>query len=226
MIPTAEELLEAAGSVLLDFDGPVTQLMPPPRNMEAANATRAPLRTSAVPLPEDVAETTDHLTVLRFAGDLDPTILAAVETAAVAAEVDAAQTCRPTPGADGFLQWCADHHKPVVIVSNNSADAIHAYLNRFALHHLIRGIVGRPWCHPHLMKPHMSLVNAALALVPLRDPKPVLIGDSVTDIEVAHAAGMPAIGFAKTPERGCLLNEHGADALTTFSGSPTTDAAS
>jgi len=44
-------------------------------------------------------------------------------------------------------------------------------------------------------------------------PDCVLIGDSVTDIEVSRRAGVRSIGYAKTPERGIELAAAGADAI-------------
>lgn len=37
---------------------------------------------------------------------------------------------------------------------------------------------------------------------------------AVSDIEVAHKTGVPAIGYAKTPQRGAELDEAGADGIT------------
>jgi hypothetical protein len=42
----------------------------------------------------------------------------------------------------------------------------------------------------------------------------VLVGDSVTDIQVSLATGIRSIGFAKTPIRGRKLQAAGADAVT------------
>jgi phosphoglycolate phosphatase-like HAD superfamily hydrolase len=42
----------------------------------------------------------------------------------------------------------------------------------------------------------------------------VLVGDSVTDIQVSRATGLRSIGFAKTPIRGRELEAAGADAIT------------
>jgi phosphoglycolate phosphatase len=44
--------------------------------------------------------------------------------------------------------------------------------------------------------------------------QPVLIGDSVTDVEVSHATGIRAIGYAKSAARGSELIAAEADALT------------
>ena len=208
---TADELVRAAKGILLDFDGPVTPLMPPPVNALAADAARAALK--GVELPEDVATTTDHLTVLRWTASGAPDRLADVEDACVTAEIAAARISEPTAGALDFLRWCQEQGKPVVMVSNNAAEAITTYLHRFEATSLVRGIVGREPRRPDLLKPHPSLVLAALELAQAEPAQAVLIGDSVTDIEVARATGVPSIGYAKTPARGRDLDEGGADAL-------------
>ena len=210
-VTTADELVRAAKGILLDFDGPVTLLMPAPVNAQAADRARAVL--DCVDLPEDVQATTDHLAVLRWTATNAPDRLAAVEDACVKAEIDAARVSDPTAGALDFLRWCQHQGKPVVIVSNNAADAITTYLNRFNATTLIRGVVGREPRRPDLLKPHPSLVLAALELAQADPAEAVLIGDSVTDIEVAHATRVQAIGYAKSPGRGRELEEAGADAV-------------
>lgn len=211
---TAAALVTSAKAILLDFDGPVTALMPWPRNAQTADAARRPLLHAGLELPESVAATTDHLAVLHYAAPLGLELLAAVEDACVGAEIDAAAVSQPTPGAHEFLSACQGADKPVVIVSNNAADAVHTYLNRFRLHALVRGVVGRQPHRPDLMKPHPSYVLAALDLAQAEPQDAVLIGDSITDVEVSRATGTRAIGYAKTPERGLELAAAGADATT------------
>lgn len=101
-----------------------------------------------------------------------------------------------------------------MIVSNNAAEAITTYLSRFDATSLVRGIVGREALRPDLLKPHPSLVLAALELAQAEPPFAVLIGDSVTDVEVAHRAGMRAVGYGKTPGRCVHLDQAGAEAVT------------
>lgn len=213
MTVTAAELVASAKAVLLDFDGPVTALMPRPRNAEAADAARRPLVNAGLELPEAVTATTDHLAVLRYAAPLHPELLAAVEAACIEAEVAAAGASFPTPGAHDFLARCQREDKPVVIVSNNGADAVHTYLLRFQLHGFVRGVVGRQLHRPDLMKPHPSLLGAALALVSREAADCVMIGDSITDIQAAKIAGVPSLGYAKNSERGRQLADARADAI-------------
>ena len=210
----AGQLLNESAAVLLDFDGPVTPLMPAPANMHAADAARQALTDHGVTLPDDITVTSDHLAVIRWTGTHAPEALADVEDASTAAEIDSARTCAPTPGAHALLAALHNAGTPVVIVSNNDADPIHVYLERHGLTAYVRDVVGRPHLRPDLMKPHPHTVQRALAITGATAQSAVLIGDSVSDIEVARAAGVRSIGYAQTAQRGGELREAGADAVT------------
>lgn len=210
---TAAGLVASAKAVLLDFDGPLTPLMPAPVNRQAADLARAAVPPDADPMPPDIAGTTDHLTVLRWAGTQSTHTLEAVERACIAAEVKAAKRSAPTLGALEFLRACAEQERAVVIVSNNSSEAIRSYLGRCKANGMVRGVVGRAPHHPELLKPHPSLGLAALDIVQTPPERAVIIGDSVSDIQVGAAIGVCSIGFAKTASRGVELAAAGADAV-------------
>lgn len=208
----ARTLLWSARAVLLDFDGPVTPLMPAPLNMQTAGAARAALARHGIE-PDELRETSDHLAIIRWAGAHAPDALPDVEATCIAAEVEAARTSRPTAGAHELIAALDHTGVPVVIVTNNAARAARTYLDRFDLAGRVRGIVGRPERRPDLMKPNTRMVEEALRDTGIMTAEVVLIGDAVSDVEVAHAAGARAIGFAKNPRRGDELRLAGADAL-------------
>lgn len=214
MTDAAAQLLNEAAAVLLDFDGPVTPLMPAPANMHAADAARQALTEHGVTPPDDIAATSDHLAVIRWTGIHASEALADVENACTAAEIVSARTCTPTPGARTLLAALHAAGTPVVIVSNNAAEPIRVYLERYALTAYVRDVVGRPGLRPDLMKPHPHTVERALAIAEVDAPRAVLIGDSVSDIEVARTAHVLSIGYAKTHRRGSELRAAGADAIT------------
>jgi len=135
----AARLLSGSAAVLLDFDGPVTPLLPPPANLHTADAARRTLTVHGVIPPGDIAATSDHLAVLRWAGTHAPDALADVEHVCTAAEVDSARACAPTPGAHALLAALREAGTPVVIVSNNAAEAIHTYLEHHGLATLAPG---------------------------------------------------------------------------------------
>lgn len=210
----AADLFSAATGVLLDFDGPVTPLIPAPANLNAANAARAPLRVPGIALDGDIDTTSDHLAVLRWAATNAPQALGEVEALCDDAETAAARTAEPTHGTHDLLARCHQRGKPVLIVSNNAEVAIRVYLERWSLADYIVAVIGRPTNRPDLMKPNTHTVDEALRRLRIEPSRAVFIGDSVSDVEVSRAVGVPCIGYAKTPRRGDELRASGADAVT------------
>lgn len=209
----ARTLLWSARAVLLDFDGPVTPLMPAPLNMQAADAARAALARHGMD-PDEIRETSDHLAIIRWAGAHAPDALPDIETVCTETEVEAARISQPTAGAHELITALDDAGVPVIIVTNNAADAARTYLGRFHLARRIREILGRPAGSPDLMKPNTHMVQEALRIGEAAATEAVFVGDSVSDVQVAHAAELRVIGFAKNPRRGRELAAAGADALT------------
>lgn len=210
----AADIFAAADAVLLDFDGPVTPLIPAPANLEAADAARAPLLARGIDLGDHIGTTSDHLAVLRWAATNAPEALAEVEAVCDDAETTAASTAEPTHGAHDLLRKCHQASKPVVIVSNNAEVAIRAYLERWSLTPYVVDVIGRPQHRPDLMKPNTHTMDEALRLLRVQASQAVFIGDSVSDVEVSLAVRVPCIGYAKTPRRGEELKSAGADAVT------------
>ncbi|MEU4387661.1 HAD family hydrolase [Promicromonospora sp. NPDC023805] len=214
----AAELFAVADAVLLDFDGPVTPLIPAPANLEVANAARVPLLMHDIALDNHIGTTSDHLAVLRWAADNAPQVLADVEAVCDDAETTAAYSAEPTHGTHDLLARCHQRGKPVVIVSNNAEAAIRAYLERWTLTPYVAAVIGRPTGRPDLMKPNTHTVEEALRLLRIEPRRAAFIGDSVSDVEVSLAVGVPCIGYAKTPRRGDELQAAGADAVTADMG--------
>lgn len=210
----AADLFAAADAVLLDFDGPVTPLIPAPANLEAANAARAPMIARGIALDDHIGTTSDHLAVLRWAATNAPEALPEVEASCDHAETAAVSTAVPTHGAHELLARCHQIGKPVLIVSNNAELAIRVYLERWSLTPYVVAVIGRPTHRPDLMKPNTHTVDGALRLLGFEPSRAVFIGDSVSDVEVSRAVGVPCIGYAKTPRRGEELRNAGADAVT------------
>jgi HAD superfamily hydrolase (TIGR01549 family) len=212
-VTDARTLLWSARAVLLDFDGPVTPLMPAPLNRHAADGARAVLARHGVE-PAENRETSDHLAVILWAGAHAHDALPDVEAVCIEAEVEAARASQPTAGAHELIKALDYAGVPVVIVTNNAADAARTYLDRFDLVGHVRDVVGRPEHRPDLMKPNTHMVNKALEMAGSPPSEAVMIGDAVSDIQVARTAGVRALGYAKYPRRGDELRKARADALT------------
>jgi beta-phosphoglucomutase-like phosphatase (HAD superfamily) len=160
----------------------------------AARLTKV-LTSAEITPPVRLTETDDPFEVLRYTLTHAPELAADIEAAFRAEEVGAATTAVPTPGAAETIQACHDTDRTVTIVSNNSDDAVHTYLTV----HELAGQIDH--VHPHASR-HCSaqatpyLVTQATLALEAEPAACVLIGDSLTDVQAAHAAGVPAIGYA------------------------------
>ncbi|MEU4220530.1 HAD-IA family hydrolase [Actinoplanes sp. NPDC026623] len=206
-----------AGPLLLDFDGPVCSVFagePAPRVAKEL-VTLLDFRRMAIP-PEIRGEE-DPLAVLRWTAETCPVeVVGAIEDAMCAAELRAVRTAAPTPSSREVIVGANSRGIPLAVVSNNSEPAIRAYLAAHGLTGHIGPIVGRPHAEPARMKPNpWAVVTAVDAL--RADPRScTLVGDSLTDIEAARAAGVNIIGYANRPwKTGAFA---GADAVVTSMG--------
>ncbi len=207
----AAEIIAGAGACLLDFDGPITALMPPPLNAQAADRARAALQRNS--LPDGIRTSTDHLAVLRYAAERQRDSYSSVESACSAAEIDCARNSQPSPGLQALLSDSKRLSLPVAVVSNNSEAAVKEFLQRFGWTDPIRVLACRTPSIGLKLKPDPFLVEKAVELLGVDATDCVFIGDSVTDVESGMAAGVRVIGLAKTPERGLQLLSAGAAAI-------------
>jgi HAD superfamily hydrolase (TIGR01662 family) len=101
----------------------------------------------------------------------------------------------------------------VTIVSNNSEQAIHAFIEGHALAEQIDGVVGRTRARAQDLKPEPYLLDRALEQLGAKPADAVLVGDSITDIQAARAAGTAAIAYANKPGKDRALRSFEPDAL-------------
>lgn len=209
-----DAVLTTTTHVLLDFDGPVCSIFAGLPAPTIAAELRALMTAHGVDIPPPVRDQAGPHELLQFAGTVSRDLAHQVETALREAELTAAATAEPTPGADHFLAACHDTGRPVAIVSNNPHDAIATYLARHGLTRYVDHIEGRDPTDPARMKPSPHLVTRAIDALTATPSACVLIGDATTDIHAAHAAGTLAIGYANKPGKRQRLTQAGADAIT------------
>ncbi|MGL5824134.1 MAG: HAD family hydrolase [Nocardioides sp.] len=202
-------------ALLLDFDGPLTDLMPYPVNQHAADVARAALN-GHTKLPGPLVATTDHLSILRYINDHEPAQLDGVMTACVEAEIDAARTSPPSPHAVDLFNFAAGQELPVAVVSNNDARAVHAFLDRFGWTAHVRHYACRTPQNVARMKPAPDLLNAALTMFNAEPEQTVFVGDAVSDVQAGLTSGIPVIGVAKNETRRHELLDAGAQAVITL----------
>lgn len=205
-------LVGHARVILLDFDGPVCSVFAQHPASAVAHQLRKLLVDQAVTLPTEILTEPDPLAVLRFTATLDhPVVVRLVDQALRREEITAARTAQPTPYGREVIVAAHQTGRQVAMVSNNSAESIRMYLETRRLTPYVRPVIGRPEAAPERMKPDPYPVLAALRELGAEPKECVLVGDSVSDIEAAHAAGIAAIGYANKP--GKRERFAGADAV-------------
>ncbi|MGV0992890.1 MAG: HAD family hydrolase [Mycobacterium sp.] len=207
----AWEIIASAKALLLDFDGPITALMPPPLNAQAADRARVALQVAS--LPGEILTTTDHLAVLRFTAERYPERFHDVERACSEAEIDCARISTPSPEAEDLIGGAERRSVPVAIVSNNSEVAVQEFLRRFSWAAPVHVLACRTPEVGGRLKPNPLLVHRALEHLRVGAWGAVFVGDSVSDVESGNSAGVRVVGLSKTPERGRNLILAGAVAL-------------
>jgi phosphoglycolate phosphatase len=199
---TAYDVIRQSSAVLFDFDGPLCDVfagLPAPivaRRIEELSGCRF--------------DTDDPLTVLRLVSQKCPARAAAVEDALISAEVEAVQSSLPEQAGVRALRALAHARRKVGIVTNNSPESVGEFLVQHALVEAVPTVVGRPYRHPHLMKPDPWSVRRAVQELDSLPSETVLIGDSLTDIEASREAGVKCIAFANKSQKVALFRATGA----------------
>ncbi|MCP2164428.1 Phosphoglycolate phosphatase, HAD superfamily [Goodfellowiella coeruleoviolacea] len=170
------ELLADKRAVLFDFDGPVCDVFAGLRASDIAADLVALLRRLDVEMTPVLAAERDPMAVLRFAATAEPAVTRAVEDALCAAELAAVDMARPTRGGVETVLACLAAGKVAAVVSNNSAAAVHRYLDSHDLTGTVWPVVGRPYAEPDRMKPSPEPLERTLAQLPVAAGEAVLIG--------------------------------------------------
>ncbi|WP_305786091.1 HAD family hydrolase [Symbioplanes lichenis] len=196
--------------LLLDFDGPLCSLF-------AGHPARAIAAEMSARLPLDVTAGDDPLALLRAMADRgDRNLIRAVADHLRDAEIIAAGTATPTPGAEALLKAARDTGRAVIVVSNNAVEAVDAYLAAHDLTPYVRHVAARfDGLDPRRLKPNPFLVRQALADGGAYGSESILIGDSPTDILAGRADNIPTIGYANELGKNEHLTAAGAHAITT-----------
>ena len=171
------------------------------------------------PMPDDIARSPDPIQVFAYAATISTDLAARVEAEMTDQELAAVATAAPTPYVHEVVTACRDSGRSVAVVSNNSARAVHAYLDRHGLDDRIGLVVARTDHDPALLKPSPHLIIRAVGAVDAEPSECALVGDSVTDIQAALS---PASRASATPTNPASANASPRRAQTpSSSASPT-----
>jgi HAD superfamily hydrolase (TIGR01509 family) len=209
------ETLANARVILFDFDGPVCDVFAGLPAPEVARELTALLSAEDEAAGVAAAGTDDPIEVLRVAHEADSELGQKIEQALTEAEVRAVEVAgQPTPGAAEALRAAREAGRGVAVVSNNSAECVRVFLELHGLEEYVTKIVGRPAEQLHLMKPNPFPLITAAEQMHIDVTSCTLIGDSLTDIQAAHAAGATVIGYANKPHESGQFTEAQADVIT------------
>ncbi len=208
------QVLAGHGPILLDFDGPVCSVFAGYPAADVAAELRSILTAEGISVPDLVAHEDDPLADLRWTASLgEDRLTCRTEAALATAELTAVETAEPTPFAEEAIAAAHHVHRPVAVVSNNSATAVRAYLNAHKLTAHIEAVIGRNHAEPGQMKPQPEPIVRALHQLRSKPASAVMIGDSASDILSARAAGTRSIGYANKAAKTLQLQASGADAI-------------
>jgi phosphoglycolate phosphatase len=179
--------------LLLDFDGPICSIY---AGLPASTVAEKLRQLFTDELPDEIANTADPIEVFTYSATVSDEMAALVEAEMADLEVTAAPTAEPTPYVHEVIASARESDRIIGVVSNNSARAVNAYLDRHGLSGGIRLVVARTSPDPALLKPNPYLVQEAIRGLEAEAANSTLVGDSFTDIEAAHRAGVASVGYA------------------------------
>jgi phosphoglycolate phosphatase len=192
-------ILSTTEALLLDFDGPVCSVFAGFPAPVVADQLRDVLNQGGHDLPHDVSQSTDPFDVLFYAAKLGPDEARFLEATFRAHEVEAVQSAEPTPQAHALIEAWKASGRPLAIVSNNSVSAVETYLNIHNLSRAVDLVSARANADISLLKPNPYLVTNAAQGLNVEPLTCAFVGDSLTDVEAAEAAGVRSIAFANKP---------------------------
>lgn len=202
-------LLARTSNVLLDFDGPICSVFSSLTNADAVDELRTRLTTSADGMPE----TNDPFDILGYAARSGPEMAAAAHDELTRLEVAAVATASPTPGASDVLRHFRAVGRRVVVVSNNSTTAVQKYLDQHDLSRYVTGTAARTTPEPGLLKPNPHLIRSAINIAGGLPSECLMVGDSISDIDAAHAVGTPVVAYANKPGKRERFHPYNPDAI-------------
>jgi HAD superfamily hydrolase (TIGR01509 family) len=201
--------------LLLDFDGPICSIFAGMSDDTVAKKLRRRLAAVGVAIPAEVRSVSDPLEVFRAVAARSRDVGQRAQRELTLLEVQAVTTARPTDGAAELITTARQSGRSVTIVSNNSGQAVAAYLDGHRLTRYVSAVIGRDDPDPAHMKPSPYRVRQAVQMLQAAPAECVLVGDSVSDVTAAHAADLAAIGYANKPGKDEQLAQAGADAVIT-----------
>jgi HAD superfamily hydrolase (TIGR01549 family) len=198
--------------LLLDFDGPICSIY-----AGLSDAVVAEKLRKFIPgeIPAEIASTHDPIEVFCYSRTVSEDLAARVEAEMTDLEVAAVPGAESTPYVHEAIASARESGRIIGVVSNNSSRAVNVYLDRHGLNDQIALVVARTSHDPGLLKPSPHLIDEAVLGLDAVSTATTLVGDSYTDIEAAHRAGVTSIGYANKPGKRERMTQLEAGAVIT-----------
>jgi HAD superfamily hydrolase (TIGR01549 family) len=208
-------VIETCTHVLVDFDGPICKIFAGlPAASVAAELLELVVR-EGINIPLELQQETDPLEVFRVAGTVSRSIADRLHSVLTTAELQAVDSAIPTSNSSDFIIACRRSGRRVGIVSNNSQLAVDHYLRSHELTQHVDHVAARTTSNPNLLKPNPHLLLRSMHAFGDKPESFVMVGDSLSDIESARAAGIRHIGYANKPGKLNRFTQAGANAVIT-----------
>ncbi|WP_316774287.1 HAD family hydrolase [Streptomyces sasae] len=210
--------------MLLDFDGPVTDLFRDRSTAPVAERIKETVRSVWGTLDPDVEACDDSHGILRRLRDMfdrptpeprDPRALLEAERIVTEYEYEAVKSAEPAPHALGLIDMLFARGVPLVIVSNNADGPIWEFLKggNVQRQEKVDAVMGRDPLELRHMKPNPYSVNRALKHLGMRPEWCLLIGDQLTDLKAAQEARTSFLGYTQSSKRATEMENLGANCV-------------
>ncbi len=193
-----QELMVGKDHVFLDFDGPVCEVFGALPARDVADQLKLLVGPG---LPKDVSASADPFAVLAYAASCGPGTAHIVERQRTRLEVEAVSRVSPVPGTAETIGGLVAQGFTVTIVSNNSVEAVRAFLTWHDLVEQVRRISARTTGDVARLKPSPALLEAAIRAFGASPGQCVMVGDSPADIEAARAAAIASVALVTEPAK-------------------------
>ncbi|MEV7008887.1 HAD family phosphatase [Streptosporangium sp. NPDC051022] len=234
--PHVIRVMEHTRAVLFPFDGTLCDLFADVDTTAIAERIRARLFDQGHRMSLLTSTSTDPLGMLAYAHNVSWAYGTEAEEIVRDAEMAAAKTATPTPGAHEVLRACQVGGRPVAVVGDTCRAAMESYLDAHGLRHLVGPIIGREQRRPSSREPvGTALIRQAVKALGAKPSDCALVSLSPQGMFAAKDAGTQAIGVvSKHAKRKRLAVTDGsvvisslpqlADALTAVPAAETFDA--
>jgi phosphoglycolate phosphatase-like HAD superfamily hydrolase len=143
--PDAElnEIISRSHHLFLDFDGPICAFFAGLPAGSVARDLRGALIAAGIVLPAAAEAQDDPLEVFRIVAGLGPEAAELAQRELTSLEILAVSRATPTPGATRLITTATQTGRTIAIISNNSGQAITAYLASHRLLGHVSSVFGR-----------------------------------------------------------------------------------